>query len=120
MDIEELKKERMQLLNRVRIIEKQLNLQVTKLELDEIRDVVKKATGIDVKNIGLRGDKETRLAKQMFWRAAFLYSYSGTVLSEYCGMNSRFAALAGRNLYVKKCKKDKSLDFDWKTFKQKL
>jgi hypothetical protein len=35
-------------------------------------------------------------------------------------MKSRFAAISGRNLHIDKCKQDRSLDFDWKTFKNKL
>lgn len=120
MDTERLKKERKELLNRLRIIEKQLNLKVTKLELDEIRDKVKNITGIDVKNIGVKGNIKTKIAKHMFWRAGFLYSYSGTDLSEYCKMGSRYAAIVGRKLYIERCKKDRSALFDWNRLKETL
>ena len=120
MNIEKLKEERIELLKRIRAIEKQLNITSIRYTLDELRDKVKNFTGINVENIGSKGSMKGKLAKQLFWRAGFNYSYSGTVLSDYCGMKSRFSAINGRYLHIDKCKKDKSVLFDWNRFKETL
>lgn len=120
MDKEKLREERIELLKRLRLIEKQLSIKPTRLGLDEIRDKVKEFTGINVENIGTKGNVKTKIAKQLFWRVAFNHSYSGTLLSEYCGMKSRFSAINGRYLHIEKCKKDKSVLFDWNRFKETL
>jgi hypothetical protein len=119
MDRKTLEKQREKLLEELKVINKQLGIR-SHIAIEEIRDKVKEFTGIDVKNLGTKCTKKAKLAKQIFWRAGFLYSYSGTELSEYCGMKSRFSAISGRNLHIDKCKQDRSLDFDWKTFKNKL
>lgn len=119
MDRKTLEKQKEKLLEELKVINKQLGVR-SHLTIEEIRNKVKEFTGIDVKGIGTRCTKKSKLAKQMFWRTAFLYSYSGTELSEYCGMKSRFTAVSSRNIYVYKCKKDKSLDFDWNRFKETL
>lgn len=120
MDKEKLREERIELLKRLRLIEKQLSIKPTMLGLDEIRDKVNEFTGINVENIGTKGNMKTKIAKQLFWRVAFNHSYSGTLLSEYCGMKSRFSAINGRYLHIEKCKKDKSVLFDWNRFKETL
>lgn len=120
MNIEKLREERIQLLKRVRTIEKQLNMDVVKYTLDELRDKVKDFTGVNVEKIGVKGNTKTKIAKQLFWRAAFNYRHSGTVLSDYCGMKSRFSAINGRYLHIERCKKDKSALFDWNRFKETL
>lgn len=96
------------------------NTFMNKLELDEIRDKVKQFTGIDVKNLGRVCGNKGRLAKQMFWRVGFLHCYNGKALSEYCGMKNRGTSSVCRNLYVKKCKTDNSLRFEWELFKKSL
>lgn len=120
MNSKQLELERKQLLNKVRAIENKLGITKTRLDLDEIKDKVEKFTGINVKKIGKYGDMDTKIAKQMFWRTGYLYKYSGTILSRYCGMKTRFSATKGKNMYIDKCSKNKILQQDWESFKQKL
>ena len=119
MDKFELIKERRLIFKRLREINSLLNIDENyNLSIEEIAIKVKELTGIDVKNIGRKGNKEVKNAKQLFWRAGFNQSISGASLSKYTGDKSRFAAGMGRIYHKNKCEYDPLLRNQWNELKK--
>jgi len=98
-----------------------MDLPITRFTLEEINDKLKLYTGgINVRGIGKKCNKESKLAKQMFWRKGYELQYSGTELSDFTGDKSRFTAWNGRKYHIKKCKKSWDVNQEYIKFKEFL
>lgn len=119
-DKSKLFKEKRLLYKRIDEINEILEIQDTKnkISIEEVAFKVKEFTGIEVKNIGKHCLKSGKIAKQIFWRAGFNECISGTLLSNYTGDKSRYAAGTGRHLHKQKCKSDPLLELQWNQFKK--
>lgn len=112
-------KERGRLYKRIKEINSILdNLKNTKLDIETVAERVKQFTGINVYKIGKKCKKESKIAKQIFWRCCFECGISGTISSNYTGDSSRYAAITGRSYHIKKCKKHKHILLQWLDFKK--
>ena len=120
-DISDLINEKRLLFKRLNEIDKILELKKRnrlQIPIEEIALLVKNLTGVEVKDIGKKCKKESKIAKQLFWRAGFNESIPGNLLSAYTGDKSRTASFAGREYHKNNCKFDSSLRVQWNELKK--
>jgi len=119
MDTLDLLNEKRKLFKRIDEINKALGIKETRqLSIEDLGAKVKEFTGIEIKGIGRKGNRDVKTAKKLFWRAGFNESLSGTLLSAYTGDKSRFAAAMGRVYHKKNCTYEPMMQMQWEEFKK--
>ncbi len=87
-------------------------------EMDNIAKAVKYIVGYEVKFCGREISREHTESKHMFYRQCFIKGISGTLSSRYTASKSRYTAINGRTIYVKKCKVDANVMRNWMRFRE--
>lgn len=116
----ELKAERLKLTKQIQNIDRliEIHKHPRLKKCNSIAKLVKNFTGHDIDHVGKRAKLDVKRAKKIFWRYGFMKGISGTVLSEYTGDKSRYAAFKGRTSHIKSCKNNWEINQEWEKFKE--